>query len=460
MANTKELRAERARLVQQARDIQAAAEAEARAMSDEEVQNFDRAMEDADKLYATIEREERLAAAEATLAESRGNRTVESEAEERERGAERRVPGRITDEERGDALRGWLMRGTNDLPGESLVKAAQRCGVQLDNRLMSFDLSSRALRSLEPEDIREWQKRSAEQRAQSVGTDSEGGYTVPDDVMRALEVSMLRWGGMRQVADIIRTASGAALPWPTSNDTSNKGAILAENAQVSQQDITFGQLVLNAYKYSSKMILVPVELLQDSAINIAEHIGEALGIRIGRITNDHFTTGTGSSQPNGIVTAASLGKTGATGQTTTVIYDDLVDLEHSIDPDYRQNGRWMFADSTLKALKKIKVPNFSGQTDGTPLWQPGLAVNAPDTILGYPYVINQSMADMAASAKSIVFGDLSKYKIRDVQNVVLRRLDERFADFHQVAFLAFSRHDGDLLDAGTDPVKYYQNAAS
>ena len=92
---------------------------------------------------------------------------------------------------------------------------------------------------------------------------------------------------------------------------------------------------------------------------------------------------------------------------------------------------------------------------GVPLWSPSLGAGQPDTILGYPYVINQSITTPATSVKSILFGDFSKYLIRDVRDVTLLRLDERFADYHQVGFLAFSRHDGDLLDAGTDPVKYH-----
>jgi HK97 family phage major capsid protein len=112
------------------------------------------------------------------------------------------------------------------------------------------------------------------------------------------------------VATVIRTDTGAALPIPTSDDTSNKGAILGENTAASEVDVSFGQLVLDAYKYSSKYVLVSVEFLQDSSINVAEFIGKALGERIGRIQNDHFTTGTGSSQPNGIVTAATLGRHG------------------------------------------------------------------------------------------------------------------------------------------------------
>lgn len=446
---TKELREKRANLVAQAREIQDKAREDKReVMNQEEETRFDAIMSEVEQIGKQVEREESLEAAEKTLAEAQERRTLETRAP---RGIEAPTERRVLEmghAERGDALRGWLMQGTNESPPDSLRSAAQRCGVSLDNKLMSFNLANRALRSMDEESISAWEKRAL------TLTTTAGGYTVPDDMMRSLEVAMLRFGGMRQVADILRTSSGADLPWPTTNDTTNEGEILAINTQVSQQDVVFGQLVLNAYKYSSKMILVPVELLQDSAVNIAEHLGEALGTRIGRITNRHFTVGTGTNQPNGIVTAATLGKAGATGQTTSVTYADLVDLQHSVDPDYRQGARWMFADSTLKALKKLV------DADNRPLWAPGIAVREPDTILGHGYIVNQQVAAMGVSAKSIVFGDLSKYKIRDVQEIVLRRLDERFADFHQVAFLAFSRHDGDLLDAGTNPVKYYQNSAT
>ena len=113
----------------------------------------------------------------------------------------------------------------------------------------------------------------------------------------------------------------------------------------------------------------------------------------------------------------------------------------------------MFNDTTLKIIKKIKVPGFSGDTAGMPLWRAGLAANEPDTIDGDPYTINQQVASGNAS-RAIAYGLLSKYLIRDVRDITLVRLDERYAELGVVAFLAFSRHDGDLLDAGTHPVKY------
>ena len=148
----------------------------------------------------------------------------------------------------------------------------------------------------------------------------------------------------------------------------------------------------------------------------------AIGTRIGRITNAHFTTGTGSGQPRGVVTDASSGVVAAAGNTTAITYANLVALEHSLDPGYRRGAEFMFHDSTLKAIKQLL------DTTGRPLWVPGVAVREPDTILGHRYVVNQDMAVMAANARSILFGDFSRFFVRDVQDVQIMRLTERYAD--------------------------------
>lgn len=284
-----------------------------------------------------------------------------------------------------------------------------------------------------------------EYRAQSL-TAAAGGYTVPDEMMRAIEVSMLTFGNVRGVSTVISTTTGADLPIPTTNDTGNVGAILAENTQASPQDLTFAQLVLQAYKYSSKLVLVSVELMQDSSVSLPAFLGERLGERIARITNQHFTTGTGSAQPNGIVTAA--GNSGlTTASNTAITWTEMMTLKHSVDPAYRVGGAWMMDDAIVKILKT--------QLDSTnrPLWMDSLVPGAPMTYDGDPIVVNNDMATGSA-AKAVIYGNFSKYIVREVAGVTLLRLDERYADYHQVGFLAFARYDGDLLDAGTDPVRY------
>ena len=288
----------------------------------------------------------------------------------------------------------------------------------------------------------------------STTTASEGGYTVATEVATYVMDAMKAFGGMRQVATILRTDQGNPMTWPTSDGTTEVGEILAENAPATDNDVSFNTKNLPVYKYSSKVVTVPIELLQDSNVDIEAFVRARISQRLGRITNTHFTTGDGSSKPTGLIAAASVGKTGASGQTTTVTYADLVDLEHSVDPAYRVNCKWMFNDATLKSLKKIL------DSQNRPLWLPGIAVKEPDTILGYTYQINQDVAVMAASAKSIAFGDLSKYVIRDVMAMTYYRFDDSaYAKKGQVGFLAFLRSGGNFMDVG-GAVKLYQNAAS
>jgi len=432
-------------------------------MRSEDEAKFDTIHADIDKITKQVERMTKQSELEAAIAEPQGRRSEPTQPNSN-RGSGGRM-GAVTDRDRGEALRAWMTAGapTADLTQEQRDNA-KRCGINVESKRLNFHLSSTPLKATTPirdgfgagrEDLRAWDEKRSEERAALTGLQSStttGGYTVADETMRALEVALLAFGGMRSVATVIRTSTGGPLPIPTTNDTANKGEIIGENTTSNELEMTFGQLVLDAWKYSSKYILASIEFLQDTSINANQFLGGALGTRIARITNDHFTTGSGS-QPQGIVTAATSSAI-TTAASATITVDNLIDVEHSIDPAYRTNSRWMMHDTALKIMKKMKVLQYSGDTVGSPLWLPGLAVGAPDTILGYPYVINQSMATIAAGSKSVLFGQLDKYIIRDVKDVTVVRLDELFALLGQVAFLALSRHDGDLLDAGTHPVKY------
>lgn len=294
-----------------------------------------------------------------------------------------------------------------------------------------------------------------ELRAQGVATNTAGGYFVPTEFRRKIVETMKDYGAVRDVAEVITTESGATLPWPTNDDTANKGAILAENTQVTEQDVTLGQADLGAYMYTSKLVRVSLQLLQDSAFDMDTWLARKLGERLGRITNEHYTTGTGTAQPDGIQTNATVGKTGAGGQTTTVTYDDLIDLIHSVNPAYRRSGRarFMLSDLSIGSVRKLK------DSTNRPLWEPSLQIGAPDSLLGYAIEPNDDMPAMAANAKSILFGDFfAGYVIRDVLGIQMLRLEERYADFLQVGFLAFLRTDGTQQDASA--YKAYRNAAA
>lgn len=372
---------------------------------------FDAAMAEADKVEGRIAREQRLLDAEAAL---------EARIEQR---AER---GRTT---RGDA--------------EKAIDIEQR----------SFNAFLRGgMSALNDEQRNYVLAAQAEARAQSVGTASEGGYLVPVGFRNLLEEATKAYGGVRLGAQIMRTATGNTINMPTVDDTSNVGAIIAENTTVSDQDVAFGSVNIGAYMYTSKQVKVPYSLMQDSAFDLNTYLANALATRLARITNAHFTTGTGTGQPKGIVTAATSGKVGATGQTTSVTYDDVVDLIHSVDPSYRQGAKFMFGDGILKTLRKLK------DSTGLPIWQPGLVAGEPDRILGQGYIVNLDMPAPAANAKSILFGDLTKHIIRDVLDVQMVRLNERYADSFQVGFLAYSRHDANCVNPSA--IKFYQHSAT
>lgn len=293
----------------------------------------------------------------------------------------------------------------------------------------------------------------------STTTPSQGGYTVPIEVAQQVADALKAFGGVRAVADIITTSGSNPINFPTSDGTSETGELIAENTTATGADPTFGVVTLTTYKFSSKIVAVPFELLQDASVDMEAFVRMRLATRLGRVQNTYFTTGTGTAQPNGVVTAAAAGKVGTTGQTTTVIVDDLIDLVHSVDPAYRALGncRFMMNDSSIKVIRKLK------DSTGRPIFLPGydgLAGAMPDSLLGYPIQINQDIAAMAANAKSILFGDFSFYKIRDEMGVTLFRFDDSaYIKLGQIGFLAWMRAGGTLADVG-GCLKYYQNSAT
>jgi len=293
--------------------------------------------------------------------------------------------------------------------------------------------------------------------AMSVGTNSEGGFTVPTEVATMVVDALKAFGGMREIAEVITTTSGNAINFPTSDGTSEEGEIVGENAAATGGDITFGSAPIVTYKFSSKKIALPWELIQDSGIDVVAFVVNRLAQRIGRIQNRLFTVGTGSSQPFGLMARASAGKTGTTGQTATVIYDDLIDLVHSVNRAYRVGAVFTMNDSSVRVVRKIK------DNDGRPIFQPAAADGrpggAPDSLLGFPLVVNDDVAAMAANAKSIGFGQGRQYMIRDVQGMDIRRFDDSaFALNGQVGFCGWHRSGGNLLD--TAAFKFYANSAT
>jgi HK97 family phage major capsid protein len=282
------------------------------------------------------------------------------------------------------------------------------------------------------------------------GSSATGGVLVPTLVMPTVLEFLKAYGGMRQVAWIFPTAGGQPFTWGTIDDTTAEGEMVAEGVTASDDDLAFDSVSIGAHKFSSKTIPVSMEILQDAAVDVESIVLRALATRIARGQNRKFTTGTGTGQPQGVITAASVGYTAPTGNTTSLSYDFFQELYHSVDPAYRASAScaWMMNDKTWKVIKKLKDAN------NRPLFLPSLESafsggNATGYMIeGKPIVINQHMADLAANSKSVAFGDFSKYMIRDVMDVlILRFTDSVYAKKAQVGFLAWARADGRMIDA-------------
>lgn len=309
---------------------------------------------------------------------------------------------------------------------------------------------------LSPEQRQLLRRGYVENRVQTAGSDAAGGFTVPTTLANFIVSSMKDFGPMYDpgITTELVTSSGNAFDIPTNDDTSNTAALLAEGADLTDDnsgDLAFGEKNLNAYVYATPWLKISFELLQDSAFNLEAFVGAKLGERLGRIANQRLTIGTGSSQPNGIVTAAAIGKTAAAA--AAVAADELIDLQHSVNAAYRRSPRcgWMFADTTLAAIRKLK----DGQ--GNYLWQMGdVRVGAPDLILGKQYFVNDDVAAMAANARTVVFGDMGSYIVRKVGSPLIGTVRERF--WPKVGMAGLVRFDGELTD--TAAVKVLRQAAS
>lgn len=407
------LNEQRGRLVTQARealeeiktntDESRAAELEAR---------HDAIMSEFDKIEADIAREERVAAAERAEEQRRAERRPDMSGE-----------GRGTDEpakpEYRDAFIALLRSGFD----ETALTAEQRSVIRAGIAKIG----------------------EAESRAQST-SGTAGGYTVPTDLAATIDRTLAAWGPMydEAICNVITTASGNAIDFPTVDDTAVAMAKHTEATAMTDDggvDATFGKMTLNAYAYDSEWIQISLELLQDSLVDIEGFVGELIGERIARRVNTELTTGDGNGDPNGIVTASGLGKTSAS--QTAFIADEIVDLLHSVNPAYRASpkARFMFNDTTLSQLRKLKDGN------GQFLWTMGdIRTGVPGTLLGQNYSVNQAMVNAASGTKPIVFGDFGKYYVRKVGSPIIGVRREYY--WPNIGMAGIVRLDGDLIQSG------------
>lgn len=373
-------------------------ETDGREMTAEEQQRWDTLMEDYNKADKAVEAEERYAEI--------SRRQAEQEVAKRDRSL-----GDQLGEEYRQAFGDYLLNGAMGIKPES---------------------------------------RSAIERAGITGLS--GGLIIPSSLASEIEVALKSYGGMFEAGSIITTAKGGDLILPTVNDTTSKATIVSEYDQSTKKAPSFGSVTLKAYTYRTPIIPVSQELLQDSAYNLDAVLSGLLADSFNRGINEELTTGSGTGKPTGVVTAAV--DCGATPAAAAIKLDDIIDLIKSVNSAYARNGKFMFNRNTLWELAKIKDQN------GRYIWHDSARDGSPATLFGKQYILNDDVADIGAGNASVLFGDFSKYKIRMVKSFRVIRLNELLAEFLSIGLFGFARVDGNLLDAGTNPIKKLVHAKS
>lgn len=272
--------------------------------------------------------------------------------------------------------------------------------------------------------------------ALQIGTDSEGGFLVPDEYERTLIKSLEESNKLRGMCTVIRTENGERkIPLVASHGTASW---VDEEGAIPESDDAFSQINLGAHKLAT-MIKVSDELLQDSVFDVESYIANEFARRIGAAEETAFINGDGSAKPYGLLHATNGAGTAVTTAGTSFTADEVLDLVYSLRNVYRPRAAFLMNDSTIKALRKLK--DGAGQY----LWQPGMKEGEPDRLLNYRVVTSPYMPEIGAGTKPILYGDFSFYWIADRQGRVFQRLNELYAATGQIGFRATQRVDGRLI---------------
>lgn len=271
--------------------------------------------------------------------------------------------------------------------------------------------------------------------ALQVGTNSEGGYIVPEEFETMLIKTLIDHNEIRQYANVITTASDRSIPVESSRGTATW---TAEEAAYTESDAAFGQVILGSHKLG-RIIKVSEELLQDAFFDVGSYLATNFGETFALAEETAFVNGDGSGKPTGIVGGSSLGVTAA--GVAAITSDELIDLYHSLSRPYRSAAVFIMNDSTAKLVRKLKDGN------GQYLWQQGMQAGQPDMLLGRPVIASSAVDAAATGKKSVVFGDLANYTIADRTNSVMQRLNELYAANGQVGFRMYKRTDGKVTNS-------------
>ena len=405
-----------------------AAEAEKRGLSAEESASFDAMNADIDGLDQQRKRLEDMDKREKDLADL----------------AQRGGPPVVAAEQSpaGDERAKFEQQVRSFLAKDQVVGAARALTIAPDSPIGSY-AQARAIAA-------EWSQRDL-----TKGTATAGGHTVGTGFYASLIDHLIEVSGVLQAGPtVLVTERGDSLPIPRTTAHSTATSEIAEATAITESDPAFNQLVLSAYKYGV-IVQVSYELLEDTYVDLLGYLSMECGRAVGNAFGTRLVTGTGTSQPQGVATAATTGVTGAAAVSGAFTADNLIDLHYSVIAPYRNSPScgWLMRDATMGAVRKLK------DTQNQYLWQPSLQAGAPDTLLAKPVFTDPNVAAVALSAKSVLFGDMSRYFVRQVKDIRFERSDEFAFNADLATFKCVMRGDGGLADTTGAVKAFVGNAA-
>lgn len=331
---------------------------------------------------------------------------------------------------------------------------------EFEKNLRAFLAGERRALTITPEgdqrfDVRQLRAIATQSRDLAKSPTTAGGHTVGTAFYAQLVDHLIEVSGVMQAGPtVLITDKGENLPIPRTTAHSTTTSEIAEGAAITESDPTFNQIVLGAYKYGV-LVQVSYELIEDTYIDLLGYLAMQAGRAVGNAFGTRLVTGTGSSQPQGVATAATVGVTGGAGVTGAFTADNLIDLYFSVIAPYRSSPAcaWLMKDATLAAVRKLK------DTTNQYLWQPSLQQNVPDTLLGKPVYTDPAVAGVAVSARSVLFGDFSRYFVRQVKDIRFERSDDYAFNADLATFKCVLRGDGGLADQSGAIKAFVGNAA-
>lgn len=413
-----ELLQKRAKLINQARTILDTAEAEERALTQEEQNKYDQLLDDASDLQATVDRRQMQRRIEESLAESAGRQTSDGQ------------PGDNDGDDQPAPRYEFRSRSLEALNREGIPAGFEERISPAYRQAFRYWMADGA--QIAPEHVRALQADN-----ETLGGNLYAPLQLVDRILQAVDNAVY----MRQWATVIPVTDGESLGVPTLDTDPADPAWTSEIGAVSEDSsMAFGRRELSP-NLLTKLVKISRKLLR-KAPNAEDLVVQRLAYKFGVAFESNLLTGNGAKQPLGVFTASSdgisTGRDVSTGNTTTSIqFDGLIEAKYTLKSQYWPMARWLFHRDGMKQIAKLK------DGDGQYIWRESTRASEPDRVLGLPARMSEYAPNTFTSGNYVgILGDFSYVWIADSLALEFQRLMELYAGNNQVGLIGRLESDG------------------